>query len=83
MKNTSALITLAFIVIASLHGCAAQPRQPDLVTQHIVQASAAEWPSFGRDYSNQRFSPLAQINQENVSQLKKAWHYRSGVTATF
>ncbi|HZV61741.1 MAG TPA: PQQ-binding-like beta-propeller repeat protein, partial [Methylophilaceae bacterium] len=53
------------------------------MTSGIIQAVASDWPSFGRDYSNRRFSPLDQINAQNVSQLKKAWHYRSGVSATF
>jgi glucose dehydrogenase len=32
-----------------------------------------EWPSYGHDFTNQRFSPLAQINTRNVSQLRLAW----------
>jgi len=30
--------------------------------------------SYGRDYSEQRFSPLAQINIDNVSRLAPAWY---------
>jgi quinohemoprotein ethanol dehydrogenase len=33
-----------------------------------------EWPSDGRDYSAQRFSPLTQINVSNVSRLGLAWY---------
>ena len=33
-----------------------------------------EWPSDGRDYSAQRFSPLTQINASNVSRLGLAWY---------
>ncbi len=33
------------------------------------------WLSHGRTYDEQRFSPLTQINAQNVSQLKPAWHY--------
>jgi quinohemoprotein ethanol dehydrogenase len=33
------------------------------------------WLTYGRTYSEQRFSPLTQINAQNVSQLKLAWHY--------
>src|SRR5690348_12177810 len=33
------------------------------------------WLTYGRTYSEQRFSSLAQINAQNVSQLKLAWHY--------
>ena len=33
------------------------------------------WMSYGRTYSEQHFSPLKQINDHNVSQLKLAWYY--------
>ena len=42
-----------------------------------------DWPLYGRDYSNQRFSPLEQINTRNVRDLKLAWTYRTGKKATF
>ncbi len=45
--------------------------------------ASKEWPSFGRDYSNQRMSPLSQINVQNVKDLALAWHYKSGVSASF
>jgi quinohemoprotein ethanol dehydrogenase len=34
---------------------------------------AGQWTSHGRDYSEQRYSPLKQINTDNVSQLGLAW----------
>jgi quinoprotein glucose dehydrogenase len=37
-----------------------------------------EWPSYGRDPGGQRFSPLKQINRENVASLRVAWTYRTG-----
>jgi glucose dehydrogenase len=42
-----------------------------------------DWPSYGRDYTNQRLSPLMQINQQNVKDLQLAWHFKSGVAASF
>ncbi len=33
------------------------------------------WLTYGRTYSEQRFSPLDQINKSNVGQLKLAWSY--------
>ena len=33
------------------------------------------WMTYGRTYSEQRFSPLKQINESNVGQLGFAWHY--------
>jgi quinohemoprotein ethanol dehydrogenase len=37
-------------------------------------ANAGQWMSHGRDYSEQRFSPLAKVNTDNVAQLGLAWY---------
>ena len=34
-----------------------------------------DWPAWGHDTGNQRFSPLKQINTSNVSKLVPAWQY--------
>lgn len=34
-----------------------------------------EWPTYGHDYGDSRYSPLAQITPANVSGLKPAWTY--------
>ncbi|HEY9226355.1 MAG TPA: PQQ-binding-like beta-propeller repeat protein, partial [Gemmatimonadaceae bacterium] len=34
-----------------------------------------EWWSYGRDYTNQRYSPLTQINTSNVARLTLAWKH--------
>jgi quinohemoprotein ethanol dehydrogenase len=38
------------------------------------RANAGQWMTYGRDYSEQRFSPLAQINADNISRLGLAWY---------
>jgi PQQ-dependent dehydrogenase (methanol/ethanol family) len=43
----------------------------------------AAWPSYGRDYTNQRFSPLSQITTANVGQLALAWHFHTGIAESF
>ncbi len=44
------------------------------------------WLAHGRTFSEQRFSPLKKINDQNVGQLGLAWHYKldidRGVEAT-
>ncbi|NCA27244.1 MAG: pyrrolo-quinoline quinone, partial [Methylophilaceae bacterium] len=82
MKSTRLLITLGLSVF--LFGCATQ----DATTHKISQASQQQganqdWPSFGRDYANKRFSENAQINRDNVKDLTAAWQYKSGVKAAF
>jgi quinoprotein glucose dehydrogenase len=37
-----------------------------------------EWPNYGNDPGGMRYSPLAQINRENVSKLKVAWIFHTG-----
>ncbi len=41
-------------------------------------AASEDWPFHGRDASEQRHSPLTQIDRENVSALGPAWAYRTG-----
>ena len=37
-----------------------------------------EWAVYGKDYANTRFSPLKQINTENVGKLKLAYAFQLG-----
>src|SRR5438093_13631411 len=39
---------------------------------------ATNWLLYGRDYSNQRYSPLDQIKVGNVKTLIPKWAYRTG-----
>src|SRR5689334_1240087 len=41
-------------------------------------ARAGEWPNYANDPGAQRYSPLDQINRDNVSRLKVAWVYHTG-----
>lgn len=41
------------------------------------------WLLHGRDYANQRFSPLEAINKTNVNRLVPKWIYQTGTAATF
>ncbi len=35
----------------------------------------SDWPMYGHDYSSTRYSPLTQINTQNVQNLAPAWTY--------
>jgi len=45
-------------------------------------ASAAradvEWPYYAGNLSSQRYSPLDQINRDNVGKLEIAWRFQTG-----
>ncbi|MBB3321640.1 glucose/quinate/shikimate family membrane-bound PQQ-dependent dehydrogenase [Atlantibacter sp. RC6] len=36
-----------------------------------------DWPAYGRNQEGQRFSPLKQINADNVHELKEAWTFQT------
>jgi glucose dehydrogenase len=64
--------TTAFVIFSS-SGC----------TQDADKTNPGDWAYYGRDYTNQRFSPLTAINAGNVKNLKLAWNYHTGKTGTF
>lgn len=51
-----------------------------------MKAAASDtdnWLLHGRDYSNQRFSPLESINTANAGKLVPKWIYQTGIAGTF
>src|SRR5271166_6310650 len=41
-----------------------------------ADSDPAAWVTYSGNYQAQRFSPLSQINRQNVSQLKPTWIYQ-------
>src|SRR5207244_4661772 len=53
------------------------------VTQQMLEnPSPNDWLMFSRTYDAQRFSPLEQINKQNVTQLRLAWERGMGAGQT-
>ncbi|MBA4355689.1 MAG: PQQ-dependent dehydrogenase, methanol/ethanol family, partial [Novosphingobium sp.] len=72
----AALLPLAACNIKSDEGGAAPTIASAGVTDALIaQVPEGEWLSYGRDYGEQRFSPLAQVNDGNVGQLGLAWFH--------
>jgi len=65
------LPAMALVLAAGLAG----PGLAQVDTARIADASGnpGQWLSHGRDYSEQRHSPLSQINADNIDQLGLAW----------
>ncbi len=40
-----------------------------------AKAPAGDWPAYGHDAAGTRYSPLTQINRDNVANLKVAWTF--------
>src|SRR5437764_15058975 len=49
-----------------------------LAMAEAAEPSVDDWPCYGHDAGGRRYSPLAQINRENVIQLKEAWVFHTG-----
>lgn len=46
--------------------------------QAVEGVDPADWPAYGRTQGGVRYSPLTQINDQNVKDLKVAWTFRTG-----
>src|SRR5580704_1150260 len=42
-------------------------------------AQTLNWPNYGNDLSNSRYADIDQINPSNVSELKPAWTFHTGI----
>jgi alcohol dehydrogenase (cytochrome c) len=76
------LLTLATAAAVSALGLlAAGPARAAPVTAEdlaAAQANAGEWLMYGRNYQNQRFSPLDKITPANAAQLRPVFAYSTG-----
>ena len=71
-------LAAAGIAIAGwqVHSMATAPGAAPIDASRLAAANGdtANWLTYGRTYDEQRFSPLAQINDKNVGQLSLAWY---------
>ena len=71
------LSLLAWSVSPSTFAAAAKtPAAVDTKRLIAADSEPGNWMSHGRNYSEQRFSPLEQINDTNVSRLGLAWAHK-------
>jgi quinoprotein glucose dehydrogenase len=83
-----ALGAAAFCGALCLGACGRAPEapasavQPAPANKPAPSASAAradvEWPYYAGNLSSQRYSPLDQINRDNVGKLEIAWRFQTG-----
>jgi quinoprotein glucose dehydrogenase len=82
----TALIVGAFTVIVAGCRLAAGPGLPGLGVgrtipgaspESIAALARGEWPAYAGTYASAKYSPLDQINRENVATLRIAWRWTS------
>jgi glucose dehydrogenase len=74
------LLHAVFVAAVVCIGCKSRPHRESAAQvngERIVNAEQEpqNWLTHGRTYSEQRFSPLKQIADQNISQLGLAWSY--------
>ena len=80
-----AIVSVAALLVATEFAAQTPPTQESAGSSMVTGERIAEadrepgaWLSHGRTYDEQRFSPLAEINEDNVSRLGLAWTYDTG-----
>lgn len=74
MKTSASCVALAVAVLQL--GATPAAANPKLVE---LSKSNENWVMPGGNYSSQNYSPMTQINAENVKQLKTAWSFSTGL----
>ena len=76
MKNSIPRLLITILGLVALIPAIEQAQTPSFVpvTDEVLKnPSPNDWLMFSRTYDAQRFSPLSQINKQNVGQLRLAW----------
>jgi quinohemoprotein ethanol dehydrogenase len=69
------ILASAALWIVAIAGCARKQVVVDDAALRAADGDAANWITYGRTYSEQRFSPLKLIDEQSVGKLGLAWSY--------
>ena len=89
MKFSADPHAIGLLAVLFLTACGSPPEEaPMVAAREIAKVTAARivaaddepqnWLAHGRSYDEQRFSPLTQINAQNVAELGLAWYLDLG-----
>jgi quinoprotein glucose dehydrogenase len=74
MKSVARFLLVAVIGVL----CVGSQRAVQAQSPNPAGATKNDWAYYGHDAGGTRYSPLTQINRENVKNLKVAWTFHSG-----
>lgn len=66
-------VALAVLLVATSAATAQVPRGPSLTDEVLRSPAAEDWPAWRRDRAGSGYSPLGQIDRDNVGRLRLAW----------
>src|SRR4026209_1448603 len=73
MVRKALLITLLLIAAVAPVAVSQERRFTPVTTQMLEKPSPDDWLMYSRTYDAQRYSPLNQINKQNVGRLTQTW----------
>jgi outer membrane protein assembly factor BamB len=78
LKDRRAILAMRRFVTRCTAGVLALLRLGCLAALRGDREPHGNWPAYGNDAGGGRYSPLSQIDRENVGRLRVAWTYRTG-----
>ena len=75
-KRSTYFSIYIFFVTVSLGTLSSPATNSVTVNQQALISPGKEWLNYGRTYKEQRYSPLAEINKNNVNELDLAWSFK-------
>jgi quinoprotein glucose dehydrogenase len=75
------IVLIAVFVFVDGTGYEVKPLSPR--SGNNIANTATDWPSYGNTLAGTRYSPLDQIDTNNVADLELAWTYRTGAGGAF
>jgi quinoprotein glucose dehydrogenase len=66
------------LFVAAIAALCASPRAANAQSANPASATKNDWAYYGHDAGGTRYSPLTQINRENVAKLQVAWTFHTG-----
>lgn len=82
-RRIGTLTACALFAVSASSGSTAFAQDVTDARLEAAAADASNWLVHGRDFSNQRFSPLDSVNTGNVGKLVPKWIYQTGIAGTF
>src|SRR3954453_22836212 len=73
------VLTIGVLVAAAALPQAQVSKFPPVTKEMLEHPSPDDWLMYSRTYDAQRYSPLKQVNRQNVAQLKTAWTHELGM----
>ena len=76
MRHLTTYLMLFVVTISSQSWSSSNgPKALEVNTETIANQGSGSWLSYGRDYSEQRYSDLNQINENTIAELDLAWSF--------